>query len=303
MKRKHMLREKVDLLEILKRINNFKPEVSPNRKYRPFICENVQVGTISDEVLKVLRGYPDVFLITETMVTFTNKLQGFNQRSQALNNVLLDLCLDPRFPCLKGWRDECYQISQTYGSSPLFQVERSAAPILGIRKYGVQINGYVRDLARGTMLWFQRRSLTKQTYPGLIDNFVGGGLTEGRSVLETAVKEGEEEAGLPNSLAQGLKPCGSVSYLHKSERGIHPLTEFVFDLELPPTFIPENQDGEVDEWILCPVDKIFELISTKDFKLTSAPVVIDFLIRHGYLNIENEPNLPLIVEMLHTPLH
>jgi len=295
--------EKVDLLEILKRINNFQPDQFSTRKFRPLICDNVQVGTISEEVLKILRGYPDVFIITETMVTFSNKLQGFNQRSQALNNVLLDLCLDPRFPCLKGWRDECYQISQTYGSTPLFQVERSAAPIFGIRKYGVQINGFVRDLNRGILLWLQRRSLTKQTYPGLIDNFVGGGLTEGRSVLETAVKESEEEAGLPTTLAQGLTPCGSISYLHQSERGIHPLTEFVFDLELPPTFIPENQDGEVDEWILCPLDNIHDIIRSKDFKLTSAPVIIDFMIRHGYLNIENQKNLPRIVEMLHTPLH
>ena len=35
------------------------------------------------------------------------------------------------------------------------------------------------------------------------DNFVGGGLTEGRGVLETALKEAGEEAGLPPQLAAG----------------------------------------------------------------------------------------------------
>ncbi len=37
------------------------------------------------------------------------------------------------------------------------------------------------------------------------DNFVGGGLTEGRGVLETAWKEAAEEAGLPQQLAAGTR--------------------------------------------------------------------------------------------------
>jgi len=295
--------EQGDLLGLLQRINNFRQETNTNKRYRRFTCQDVQVGTISEEVLLVLRGYPQVFRITETEVTFANHLHGFNQCSQALNDVLLDLSSDPRFPCLKGWRNECYQICQTYGSQPLFQIERSAAPIFGIRKYGVQITGFVRDAKRGLLIWLQRRSRTKQTYPGLIDNFVGGGLTEGRGVLETALKEGAEEAGLTSNLTQGIIPCGTVSYLHQSERGIHPLTEFVYELELPHTFIPQNQDGEVDEWILCPVNNIMEIIFSKDFKLTSAPIIIDFLIRHGFLNAGNQANLPAIIEMLHTPVH
>ena len=94
----------------------------------------------------------------------------------------------------------------------------------------------------------------------LLDNFVAGGLTEGRGVLETAIKEGEEEAGLQAHQCQGIKPTGTISYLHQSERGIHPLTEFVFDLELPEDWLPANMDGEVDEWILCPVTKVFDIL-------------------------------------------
>ena len=36
-----------------------------------------------------------------------------------------------------------------------------------------------------------------------LDNFVSGGLTEGRGVLETAIKEAAEEAGLTDQLATG----------------------------------------------------------------------------------------------------
>ena len=53
---------------------------------------------------------------------------------------------------------------------PLFQVERAATPILGVRQYGVHINGMVMggDTAStdNICLWLQVRSRTKQTFPG-----------------------------------------------------------------------------------------------------------------------------------------
>ena len=80
---------------------------------------------------------------------------------------------------------------------------------------------------------------------GMMDNFVGGGITEGLGVKETAVKEAAEEAGIDSEFASKMVPAGSVSFLHRTERGIHPNTEFVFDLELPDHFVPRNTDGEV----------------------------------------------------------
>ena len=97
----------------------------------------------------------------------------------------------------------------------------------------------------------------------VVDSFVGGGLSEGLGVLETAVKEAAEEANVPEDLAVGMKAAGSVSFFHQSERGIHPNTEFVFDLELPETFQPSNNDGEVDDWKLVPVEKVLNIISSQ----------------------------------------
>jgi hypothetical protein len=36
-----------------------------------------------------------------------------------------------------------------------------------------------------------------------------------------------------------------VSFFFESERGLFPNTEFVYDLELPLDFVPNNADGEV----------------------------------------------------------
>jgi hypothetical protein len=61
----------------------------------------------------------------------------------------------------------------------------------------------------------------------------------------------------------GLKASGTISFLHQSERGIHPQTEFVFDLELSEQFQPCNIDGEVSEWHLVPVKDILELLCSE----------------------------------------
>uniref|UniRef100_A0A1B6E0V4 Nudix hydrolase domain-containing protein n=1 Tax=Clastoptera arizonana TaxID=38151 RepID=A0A1B6E0V4_9HEMI len=101
---------------------------------------------------------------------------------------------------------------------------------------------------------------------------------------------------------QNLKSAGSVSFYFESERGLFPNTEFVFDLELPTDFIPKNQDGEVETFELLPVNEALERVLSLDFKTTSCPVVLDFLIRHGVISPESEPQFPQLVELLHVPL-
>ncbi len=134
--------------------------------YKPFRVDGIQIGLIVPEVREELANYPNVFMITDTEVTFNNKLRTFLDRSEALKSVLLELRSKDRFVSLRGWRNECYEICETFGSMPLFEIERAAAPILGLRKYGVHINGYVNHSVQGLCMWIQRRSPTKQTYPG-----------------------------------------------------------------------------------------------------------------------------------------
>ena len=116
----------------------------------------------------------------------------------------------------------------------------------------------------------------------MMDNFAGGAVSQGSSILDSAEREAAEEAGVPPDLALHLQPAGSVSFLHKSERGIHPNTEFVFDLELPQDFTPLNTDGEVESWQLVPVDQVLTIVCQPEvFKITSSPVVIDWMVRRG----------------------
>lgn len=76
-------------------------------------------------------------------------------------------------------------------------------------------------------------------------------------------------------------------FYFESERGLFPNTEFVFDLELPLDYIPENADGEVESFELVSAANCIEKILSSDFKTTSAPIALDFLIRHGVITAED----------------
>jgi len=271
---------------------------------RPFVVDGQQVGLIKQDVLKHLNKYPNVFRIDKNemsdIVELNPAFRDYAERSENVDKVLRQFKKDGTFITLNGWRDECYDVKA--GHNSLFKMDRSATCLFGIRNYGVDINGYVRHPTKGLCIWLQQRSDTKQTWPGKWDNMVGGGLSVGFGIMETAIKEAAEEASIPENLVKNLVSAGCVSFLFESERGIFPNTEFVFDLELPPDFVPTNADGEVQAFELLPANQCLEKVFSADFKTTSCPVVIDFLIRHGVITAENESNFTQIVELLHVPL-
>ena len=76
---------------------------------------------------------------------------------------------------IEGWRDEMFPVDAGYGSENLLLVERAAASLLGIRAYGVHVNGYVVMPDGSDELWVARRAKNKQTFPGKLDHVVAGG--------------------------------------------------------------------------------------------------------------------------------
>lgn len=89
------------------------------------------------------------------------------------------------------------------------------------------------------------------------------------------------------------KICLHFRFYFESDQGLFPNTEFVFDLELPTDFVPKNADGEVERFELLPASKVLERLFSSDFKTTSIPVALDFLIRHGVISPENGELIPI----------
>lgn len=291
------------MLHLLRRMNNFYSPGSSRASCLRFEVAGEQVGWILPKVASVLARFPDVFNPPHSgAISLCHTLDSYGRRSEAVDPVLQTLRQDSTLTVLKGWRDEKYQVMAKFCNAPLMCMERSATSLFGVKRYGVHINGYCRDESGEVRMWLSRRSPTKQTYPGLLDNLAAGGLAAGISIKHTMVKECEEEACIPAHIAEKACPVSTVSYTYEDEEGVFPESQFVFDLELPPDFKPRIGDGEVQDFYLLPIHKVKELLVTDDFKPNCAMVVLDFLIRHSFIEPDTEPFYQEFVAELHQTL-
>lgn len=196
-----------------------------------------------------------------------------------------------------GWRDELHPVSRCWTQTPKMLVERAAISPLGVGGYAVHMNGYVRKNGE-LYLWVGKRSIDKPTAPGKLDQLVAGGQPAGLSLKENLIKECSEEADIPFELASRAREVGALSYAMDTHGGFRPDVVFVYDLELPASFMPRNTDGEVDAFYLWPVDRVMQTVrDTELFKPNCALVIIDFLVRHGYI-CTADPDYPQIVHGL-----
>ncbi len=185
-----------------------------------------------------------------------------------------------------AWRDEPFPLLDPETLEPLARIERAATRFWGSLTLGAHANGFVRGGdGRPSHLWIARRSPTKATDPGLLDNLVGGGVPAGQSPRDTLVREGFEEAGLaPARLAPAT--TGSVLRLHRDiPEGFQHEWLYSYDVELPHGLVPLNQDGEVAEFALLSVGDIRGIVErTQEMTTDAALVTTDFLLRHRMLD-------------------
>ncbi|KAI5958243.1 hypothetical protein KGF57_002598 [Candida theae] len=205
----------------------------------------------------------------------------------------------------KGWRNELY-IVYNPSKTEYARIERAFSVLLGVVTYGVHINGYVPPelSSNGKLkLYIPRRSKTKPTFPGMLDNTVAGGLGYPHGLKATVIKECFEEAGLEEDfVCKNIKSTGVVTYFYLTDDGrAQPEVEYTYDIiikEDEAHFI-NPQDGEAEDFKLMTVDEVLERLGNREFKPNCGLVIIDFLIRHGFITAENEPDYLEIVSRSH----
>ena len=248
--------------------------------YRPFRVDGIEVGRVRHDAARALSPHAHVFHVSADEVRLAEGLKGFHQRTEAIDGVLRILAGRGDFG---GWRGEQYPVAAWPSGEPLFTMERAAVPLLGVMGYGVHMNGTVTE--GGTIrMWIARRSMDKPTGPGKLDQLVAGGLPAGVSPQDNLIKECAEEAGIEAGLAARAVAVGEVSYRTDRDEGLYREVLHIYDLELAADFRPVNADGEVDEFYLWPMDRVIEVVrDSDDFEFDCALVVIDFLVRHGFI--------------------
>lgn len=234
-------------------------------------------------------------------------VEAFDYRNRILADYLQDLRERKIFKVLGGWRNELYPIYGP-GKRLLLNMERSATPLFGVVTYGVHMTAYV-NTPEGMRIWTPKRALTKQTYPGMMDNTVAGGLSTGEKPLECLVRESMEEASLPEDITKNAKSCGTVTYHHIREANAggevglsQPECQYVYDLELPEDVVPQPNDNEAVDFQPLSIDEVGQALADGKFKYNCALVLLEFFVRHGIVTAENEPEYVEIVSRMHRKL-
>ncbi|MEO8754803.1 MAG: DUF4743 domain-containing protein, partial [Casimicrobiaceae bacterium] len=204
--------------------------------------------------------------------------------SAALAEVTVQLAAEG---ALTAWRNELYAVCPPHAATPCLHLERAAARYFGIHTRATHLNGLVRDEG-GPHLWFARRSVDKAIDPGLLDNLVGGGIAAGASPAETLAKEAWEEAGIGPDLAHSAISAGKIEIRRDQPDGLQWETVLAYDLWLPPTFTPANQDGEAVAHIRVDFAEAARLIGCAagpdEVTADASLVVLDCLLRHGTID-------------------
>lgn len=237
-----------------------------------------------------------------------NSIRARSELVAALVDELVDDGLIPRAK-LRNELQDVHPFSTGFvvaggDVQPALRMERAAMIYFGIPSYGVHVNGWVRNPDEPTSdvpwaMWVATRSMSKATYPGLLDQMVAGGQPTAISFDENVRKECEEEASLPPEVIASIQSAGSVSYRYATPKGLSTKVLMAYDLEMPQGLQPLCADGEVDEFRLLRVDDVLRSLreDLPLWKPNSALIAVDFCVRHGIVD-ETEPGYAELVELL-----
>ena len=294
-----------------------------NTYYGLFVAAHpeTELGYILPSVAEVFRGLADWRVDDNarslTLITGNDE----ESRSQIVAATTKAMRATDHFSILRGWRDELYPVYGP-GGELLFSLERAASALFGIVTYGVHMTAYTYSKSgageggaeedgekKEMQIWVPRRAASKQTYGGMLDNTVAGGISTGESAFESLVREAQEEASLPEAIVRkDAKAVGTVTYFHiRDHRAggeiklLQPECQYVYDLELKEDVVPKPGDDEVAVFELKTIDEVKQALKDGEFKPNCAMVLLDFFVRHGVLTAD-EPGYIEMVSRLHRRL-
>ena len=176
---------------------------------------------------------------------------------------------------IPGWRNEDFAWVDQNGHQ-YFHLERAAFRTFGFRSMATHINGYTNSGS----IWLSRRSETKSTDPGKLDNIAAGGISADETPWVCARRELWEESGIPPHIADQIEPVGRIHMRRPIPgRGFHDEQLYVYDLVLPDNFIPTNHDGEVSGFIEVSLAEAAARILADELTSDAAFVTADYILR------------------------
>ena len=244
----------------------------------PFVIDGAVVGSVATDHLPALRCWAPRLQVDAAAVTLAVPPEA---RDEALAEIHAALRAQG---LIRAWRDETYPLPDPTSGRVLARIERAASRFWGTLTCGAHATGWVAgDDGRPQALWIAQRALNKATDPGAHDNLVGGGVPLGQTPLQTLVREGWEEAGLPPPVMQRATRGRVIQLWRDIPEGLQFEWIHAFDLPLLPGEVPINQDGEVHAFTLHPLPEALAIAAGTTMTADAALVTLDFVLRHRLL--------------------
>ena len=226
----------------------------------------------------------------------------FQERTNLMNTTLRSEHVKGNIDALRKWADELFPVYSSTGEHVL-DMDGCGVDLFGIVNFAVHLLAYV-NTKEGIRFWVPRRSKTKMSYPGMLDNTVGGSLSSGERPIGCIVREAAEEGAIPEEYTRkNIISCGTLSYqmslTDDGRPGCQHQVQYLYEMELTEDIVPKPFDGEVEEFTLKSLDEVRYALMHGEFKLNCGMTWMAYLVRHGIVNAENEPNLVEICSRLH----
>lgn len=271
-------------------INN---EETPEQKY-PIYYKGTQIGLMHEDIARCVAS---LLIEKDSAFHFPDNIQTYEEAS-VFADTLFSKVVEKGYG---KYHNEVFAVKNQFHDEPFFQVDRSAMAIFGFVSYGIHVNGFVKDGFQ-TKVWLANRSKEFRVYPGMKDQIIAGGQPHGLTLNENLIKESYEEAGFKKDIieAQAIA-VGYISYQHEHEFYLHRSYVYIYDLELTKEQIPKNTDGEVESFELLSKREVLDILESKEriFKPNCGLVMLDFALRHGFIDPDEEKDYCELIKGLH----
>jgi 8-oxo-dGTP pyrophosphatase MutT (NUDIX family) len=241
----------------------------------PLLIDGRRAGSVDAAGRAALAAWPAWFRVGGGAVVLSAAPDERDAAFGAVNAALRAQGL------IRAWRDEPFALWNE-DVARVAVIERASSRFWGALTLGAHANGHVVDAeGRPSHLWIARRAWNKPTDPGRLDNLVGCGVPHGQTPVQALRREAWEEAGLQPQELSGLRRGRVIELACDIPEGWQHEWLFVFDLPLPAGRVPQNQDGEVAEHRLMPVDEALQCAADGQMTTDAALATLDFALRHG----------------------
>eukprot|EP00927_Polykrikos_kofoidii_P073340 TRINITY_DN69380_c0_g1_i1.p1 TRINITY_DN69380_c0_g1~~TRINITY_DN69380_c0_g1_i1.p1 ORF type:complete len:567 (+),score=65.59 TRINITY_DN69380_c0_g1_i1:79-1779(+) len=205
---------------------------------------------------------------------------------------------------------ELVPVSEGWGQQELCVVDENAAPLFGVTSLGVHLIAYTTEEPSGRVngVWMAQRTPlrsnpTSSLWPHRWDPTVAGGAKAGLSLYDNVLKKAAEEAGIESPITVSrivASGCTSLMTANPDGSDLKQSLYFAWDLRVDTGFKPQPADGDVHEFALWSLAELEREVRTGvRLRPAMVPVMVAFLIRHGIITADTEPDYVRLLSALH----